>query len=201
MIWTPWKPSHPNNPRLAQRRKSYTGKDVILVLASALVLSGTATATATAYSLLQVPTLQETKAALATEAAQETPGYGVSGYFSLEGEGGSAIRVAPRASAGKPALEIRIQGGLMRVTSTQAGGGALALRLMDARGRVVRTWNESLPPGGAADVSLDGIARGLLFLQVDGGALGRAVKVVPPLTVPMRHGQGATSKGLTIQHL
>jgi hypothetical protein len=179
MIWTLWKPSRPNNGPFAHRRKSLAGRSAILVPAACLVLSGAAAA----YSFFHVPNVQETKAALVTEAAQETPGYGVSGYFSLEGEGGSAIRVAPRSPAGRPALDIQLQGGRLRVTSSRAEGGILAMRLIDARGRAVRTWNEILPPGGSAVLALDGKARGLLFLQVDGGDLGRAVQMVPPLRV------------------
>src|SRR5688572_10863349 len=81
MIWTLWKPSRPNNGGFMrgwkrQRRNILAGARPALVLVSFLILSGTAT-------------------------AQETPGYGVSGYFSLEAEGGSAIRVAPRPPTGR----------------------------------------------------------------------------------------------------
>ncbi len=177
MIWILWKPSRPNNPGFVQLRKSIAGQEAILLVATAFILSGTATA----YPLMQSPVVQENKAALVIEAAQETPGYGVSGYFSLEGEGGSAIRVAPRSPVARPALDIQLQGGSLRVTSPRTEGGMLALRLTDAQGRLVRTWKEILPPGGTAVLALDGKARGLLFLQVDGGVLGRAVKIVPPL--------------------
>jgi hypothetical protein len=182
MIWTPWKPLRLSNPPATQARKRLAGEGAILLVAVFLVLSGTATA----YSLLKSPTIHETQAARVTEAAaavaaRETPGYGVSGYFSLEGEGGSEIRVVPRPPAVRPALDIQLQGGRLRVTSPRMEGGMLAMRLVDARGRVVRTWSETLPAGGAAVLTLDGKMRGLLILQVDGGALGRAVKMVPPL--------------------
>jgi hypothetical protein len=194
MIWTLWKPLRLSNPPATQARKRFADEHPIrahrilvlgssLALAASLVLSGTATA----YSLSQLPGLRKTPAALlietaaATEAAQETPGYGVSGYFTLGSEGGSAIRAVPRVPLASPALNIQLQGGRLQVTSPRAEGGMLALRIIDARGRVVRTWNETLLSGGSVVLALDGKMRGLLILQVDGRELGRAVMIVPPL--------------------
>lgn len=173
MIWTRSKPSRPSSRSRAPGRGAPAGKYArsAKVAILALVLSETAMA----FSLLRQPAVGS------YPTSEEPPGYGVSGYFSLEGDAGAAIRVDPSARTARPSLDIRIHGGRVRVTSPRAGGGLLALRLIDARGRLVRSWSELLPPGGAAVLSLEETANGLLFLHVEGGELGRGVKIIPPV--------------------
>lgn len=177
MIWIPWRRSRPNSRSFPGRRSALAGQAArsVGIATLSMALSGTAMA----YSLLQPP---QRPADLPSGPMEEPPGYGVSGYFSLEGGTGTAIEaIPPRARVVRPSLDIRSLGRRVLVTSPQARGGRLALRLIDARGSLVRAWTERLPPGGAAVFGLGGTARGLLILHVEGGELGRAVKIIPPV--------------------
>jgi hypothetical protein len=116
----------------------------------------------------------------AASPAETPPGYGISGYFSLDG-GVSAIRKGPGSDPWVRHLDVRLSGAGVRVKAPPGRGGEIAVRLADARGRTLRTWSESLPAGGEVILRIGPGQRGLQFLCIDGGELGRAVRFIPPM--------------------
>lgn len=111
-------------------------------------------------------------------ALEQPPGYGISGYFALDG-GHAGIAIRPGRPGRAPALDAGLSGDRIRIASRQASGGTVDVRLIDARGRVAWAWNGALPAGGEILLRAPDIERGIYVLAVEGGKLGRAAALVP----------------------